>query len=320
MNSEHTPRHTKKPFHEAPCNPTQNPLSASDQHKPSKVNIGSSTSTQDATSNDVPLTLSPYRHALSIACMRLPTLTTGILLLIFDLLGNPIPYGDTPDDDNENDSGDLTGVEEYNNQTDIPGVATPDQEEIPGVTTPEEEEEIQEVDILEEEDENTEITGVDQNIEDPGVNHTTGTNNAMPENPTGPIPTKNINMPKVETVDESDAEEEETESKGKIQDKEGFEFQVNSPSPAERRIWEASQRHGLRPHWQPSFEQKHPSDYYTNLMVHVLTQLNLKKGLKTFGDEGIKATKSEMKKMHDKVVFHPIRGEELTGIQKQEAL
>ena len=110
------------------------------------------------------------------------------------------------------------------------------QEETPGVTTTEEEEEIQEMEIPEDQYENKEITGLDQNIEDPGVNHTTGTNNAMPENPTGPIPTKNINMPKVETVDESDAEEEETESKGKIQDKEGFEFQVNPPLPEERRV------------------------------------------------------------------------------------
>ena len=44
----------------------------------------------------------------------------------FDRLGNPIPYGNTPDDNNEDDAGDIAGVEEYDNQTDIPGVVTPD--------------------------------------------------------------------------------------------------------------------------------------------------------------------------------------------------
>ena len=73
----------------------------------------------------------------------------------FDRLGNTIPYRDTPDNDNEDDAGDLTGVEEYNNQTEIPGVTAPDQEEIPGLATPEEEDKIPEVDIPEEEDENT---------------------------------------------------------------------------------------------------------------------------------------------------------------------
>ena len=55
-------------------------------------------------------------------------------------------------------------------------------------------------------------------------------------------------------------------------------------------------------------------------MVHVFTQLNLKQGLKIFGNEGIKATKAEMKKIHDKVVFHPIKGKQLTKKQKNEAL
>ena len=112
------------------------------------------------------------------------------------------------------------------------------------------------MDILEEEDKNTEITGVDQNTEDPGVNHTTGENNSMPGNNPGPIPTNDNNTPKVETVGESDTEEEETENKETIQDKEGFKFQVNSPSPAEQCVWEASQRHVLCPRRQPRFEKK----------------------------------------------------------------
>ena len=72
--------------------------------------------------------------------------------------------------------------------------------------------------IPEEEDENTEITGVDQNTDNPGLNHTIGASNAMPENPPDPTPTNYNNTPKVETVDESDTEEDETENEEKIQD------------------------------------------------------------------------------------------------------
>ena len=57
-----------------------------------------------------------------------------------------------------------------------------------------------------------------------------------------------------------------------------------------------------------------------NLMVHIFTQLNLKKVLKRFGNEVIKATESEMQQMHDKVVFHPIKVKQLTRIQKHRAL
>ena len=91
-------------------------------------------------------------HALADADDQNPA------LYFFDHLGNPIPYGDTPDDNNEEYVGYLVGVKECNNQIEIPGVTTPDhQEEIIGVTIPEEEEEITEKDIPEEEYENTEI-------------------------------------------------------------------------------------------------------------------------------------------------------------------
>ena len=146
--------------------------------------------------------------------------------------------------------------------------------------------------IPEEEDNNTEVTEVDENTEDPGLNHTTWGNNTVPGNPPGPIPTNDNNTPKVGTVDdESDSEEEKSENKETIQDKGGFEFQVKPPSPAERHVWEASQRHGLRPLQQPIFEHKYPSDHYTNLMVHVFTQMNLQQGLEIFGNKGIKAYK-----------------------------
>ena len=124
----------------------------------------------------------------------------------------------------------------------------------------------------------------------------------------------------MEKVDKSDAEEDENEYEETIQDKEGFEVQVNSHSPAEQRVWEASQRHVLCPRWQPSFGHRYSSDHYTNLMVHVFTQLNLNQGLKIFGNKGMKATKSEMQQMHDKVVFRLIKGEQLTKKQKNGVL
>ena len=177
------------------------------------------------------------------------------------------------------------------------------------------------MEIPEEEDENTEITGVDQNTEDSGVNHTTGANNAMHGNPPGPIPTNYNNKPKMETVDdEYDTEEGKTENEETIQDEKEFEFQVNSPSHAERRAWEAPRKYGLRPRQNPSFKNKYPSNHYENLMVHVLTQLNLKQGLQRFENEGIKATKSEMQQIHDKVVFHLIKGKQLNRIQKHGVL
>ena len=55
----------------------------------------------------------------------------------------------------------------------------------------------------------------------------------MPGNPPGHIPTNNNNTPKVETIDDKyNTKEDENENEETLQDKEGFEFQVNSPSPA----------------------------------------------------------------------------------------
>ena len=93
---------------------------------------------------------------------------------------------------------------------------------------------------------------MDQNTEDPGVN----INNDMPGNPPEPTSTNDKNTPKVDTVNKSDAKEDENENEEAIQDEEGLEFQVNSPSPAEKCAWEAYQRHGLRPRHQPSSEHR----------------------------------------------------------------
>ena len=116
--------------------------------------------------------------------------------------------------------------------------------------------------------------------------------NAIPGNLPEPTSTNDNNTTKYETVKKSDAKEDENERKEVIQDEERFDFQVNSPSPAEQCVWEASRRHRLRPRRQPRFEHRDPSNHYTNLMVHVFTHLNLKQGIKKFGNEGMKATKS----------------------------
>ena len=55
-------------------------------------------------------------------------------------------------------------------------------------------------------------------------------------------------------------------------------------------------------------------------MVHVFAQLNLKQGLKRFGSKRMKVTKSEIHKIYDKVVFHPIKGKQITKKKKHEAL
>ena len=67
-----------------------------------------------------------------------------------DRLGNPIPYGDTPNEKNKYDAEDLSRLEECDNQQEIQGVTTPyPQDKIPGTTTPEEEENITEMEIPE---------------------------------------------------------------------------------------------------------------------------------------------------------------------------
>ena len=69
---------------------------------------------------------------------------------LFVLLGDPIPYDDTPEDKNEYNAKDLAWMENCENQPEIPGVTTPDhQEEILGVTKPEEKENIIEMEIPE---------------------------------------------------------------------------------------------------------------------------------------------------------------------------
>jgi hypothetical protein len=49
-------------------------------------------------------------------------------------------------------------------------------------------------------------------------------------------------------------------------------------------------------------------------------QMNMRKGLKVFGKDGVEAVKKEMQQLHDRKVMEPKIGTELTHAQKQEAL
>ena len=76
-------RGTRKNSHETPRNPVQNPIYASYQQEIPNVPVGSSTSVQDAASNDVPSPLSLSRRVLLTAYIRLLKLVTRIPLLDF---------------------------------------------------------------------------------------------------------------------------------------------------------------------------------------------------------------------------------------------
>ena len=47
---------------------------------------------------------------------------------------------------------------------------------------------------------------------------------------------------------------------------------------------------------------------------------SLTKGLNEFGEQGRKAAFGEMKQLHDRVVFEPIRVEEMTQLEKRQAM
>jgi hypothetical protein len=53
---------------------------------------------------------------------------------------------------------------------------------------------------------------------------------------------------------------------------------------------------------------------------HFVQSYSLRKGLKKFGQKGRDAAYKEMKQLHDRVVFEPIRIEDLTDIEKRRAM
>ena len=49
-------------------------------------------------------------------------------------------------------------------------------------------------------------------------------------------------------------------------------------------------------------------------------QMSLKAGLRTFGNDGVKAVEKEMRQLHDRGVMIPVQRESLTSEQRKEAL
>jgi hypothetical protein len=79
---------------------------------------------------------------------------------------------------------------------------------------------------------------------------------------------------------------------------------------------------------QYNMQQRREPDY-SHLFVSTNThadeplatpQMNMKKGLKVFGKDGVEAVKKEMSQLHDRKVMEPKHAAELTHAQKQEAL
>jgi hypothetical protein len=66
-----------------------------------------------------------------------------------------------------------------------------------------------------------------------------------------------------------------------------------------------------------------PRDYshlYADLEHTVLTQYNVKKGLKIFGEAGADAIVKEMKQLHDRAVIQPCLVTMLTRDEKRKSL
>ena len=68
---------------------------------------------------------------------------------------------------------------------------------------------------------------------------------------------------------------------------------------------------------------RRPWDYshmHTTLENTVMTQHNMKKGIKLFGDAGIDAVLKELQQLHDRKVLEPVNAKEMTNEEKQGAL
>ena len=66
-----------------------------------------------------------------------------------------------------------------------------------------------------------------------------------------------------------------------------------------------------------------PKEQHTDhedLEATVMTQLNMKQGIKTFGRAGVDAVQSELKQLHDREVMQPIHADELSHEQKKASL
>jgi hypothetical protein len=78
-------------------------------------------------------------------------------------------------------------------------------------------------------------------------------------------------------------------------------------------------KHGLRPHRPRNYDH---SMFFEHTMHRVIamTQHIMQKGLKKFGNPGIKAVLSELKQLHEKNVLAPKKGDDLSQFDKKAAL
>jgi hypothetical protein len=79
-----------------------------------------------------------------------------------------------------------------------------------------------------------------------------------------------------------------------------------------------NERYNMRQRREPDY-----SHLFTNTHADeplATPQMNMKKGLKVFGKDGVEAVKKEMLQLHDRKVMEPKHAAELTHAQKQEAL
>jgi hypothetical protein len=83
-------------------------------------------------------------------------------------------------------------------------------------------------------------------------------------------------------------------------------------------------RDQLRSEQKPGIAFPHdsclPKDLAPDLEAITLTQYNLKRGLKEFGNDGLVALGKEMEQLHTRVVAKPIDGHNLTSEQKRATL
>jgi hypothetical protein len=79
-----------------------------------------------------------------------------------------------------------------------------------------------------------------------------------------------------------------------------------------------NQRYNMRQRREPNY-----SHLFTNTHVDEpmsTPQMNMRKGLKVFGEDGIAAVKKEMLQLHERKVMEPCHAADLTPEQKKEAL
>lgn len=94
-----------------------------------------------------------------------------------------------------------------------------------------------------------------------------------------------------------------------IPDDENVEAEMN------QQYGERTAAYNLRP--------RKPRDYghmHATLEHTVMTQLNMNKGIKEFGDAGVDAVLNELQQLHDRNVLEPMNANELTREEKRAAL